>query len=469
VVSDRLDIESPIGDAAVVAWGDRPSVEAFPLVVLDLYFGDPTVDGYARIGTARPRFYELGAEVARCLKAGGVVVACMGPVANTPKKLDGPGHRNNAWGAKAKRSRSEHLPHPEYESSYDWLDQGLLSELKLGHQYVKASTGIQWNLPRDRFCRVREAFKRFFAAFSGVHVYRGGSTHISYRIEEQLRWDTIQSIGSVHPQILGAAEHTALPVAISFNYNHFGGQLVLMPLFEAPADAFAARLLVLDIKDLGEWVHSTARQQPEEPPAWASGHLAPPAVAIQEEISKLEARSAELTPQIEPYRQMLQLLCGTGTDLEDALERLFDSPSEQITVTRTEPGAFLDMFVQDPSGRTLAIEATGVKGRLQHSDRHWADFLQHTPEHNARNQSGRVERMVLVVNTFRESPPAERDRDGDITDPVIKTTTDNGICVARSADLYQLWLKTFDSMTVQDVFDTLFDTEGVYDPSNSPG
>ena len=86
------------------------------------------------------------------------------------------------------------------------------------------------------------------------------------------------------------------------------------------------------------------------------------------------------------------------------------------------------------------------------------------PEHNAKNDGARVERIVLVVNTFRESPPSKRDRSGDMTAPVKRTATDNGICVVRSADLYFLWLKTLKGMALQEVFDTLFATEGVYNP-----
>ena len=86
------------------------------------------------------------------------------------------------------------------------------------------------------------------------------------------------------------------------------------------------------------------------------------------------------------------------------------------------------------------------------------------PEHNSINDHNRVERIVLVVNTFRELPPAERNRNGDMAPPVKKTATDNGICVVRSGDLYLMWLKTLEGMSKQEVFDTLFATEGIYEP-----
>lgn len=468
IVSDRLKVEYPIHETKIVCWDERPSVEAFPLVVLDLYFGDPTGDGFVRIGTDQPRFYELGAEVARCLKAGGVVIACMGPVAITPKKLVGSEYRTNAYIKKRERLEAEQLPQPDYESSYDWLDQGLLSDLRLGHQFGKPSIGIKWNLPNDRFYHMREAFKRFFESFSGVAVYMSGIATITYRVEEGHRWDTIQTVCQPHPQILGVAEHTKLPVAISFDYNYFGGQLVLLPPFQAPATSTAG-LLITDLKELGEWIHSTSSRKSEERPGWAIDYLASAASALQEEISKLEQRKSELARQAEPYYKMLALLHATGSELEDAIALLFDSPIEGISVTRTDRSAFLDLFIKDSSGRTLAVEVTGVKGPLRHSDPHWADFLHYMPENNTRNEGGLVERIVLVVNTFRDSPPAERNHSGDMTGPVKKTATDNGICVLRSVDLYFLWLKTLEGMTVQNIFDTLFATEGIYEPDGSPG
>lgn len=218
----------------------------------------------------------------------------------------------------------------------------------------------------------------------------------------------------------------------------------------------------MDMKELGEWIYSTSGQQSEERPAWVIDYLAPPARAIGQEISNLEQRITELSQQTEPYYKMLALLYGTGRELEDAIALLFNSPDERMNVTRTEPSAFLDLFIQDSLGRTLAVEATGVKGPLRHSDSHWADFLNYMPEHNAKNEGARVERIVLVVNTFRDSPPAERDPSRDMTEPVKKTATDNGICVVRSVDLYSLWLKTLNGMTIQQIFDTLFATAGVY-------
>ena len=55
-----------------------------------------------------------------------------------------------------------------------------------------------------------------------------------------------------------------------------------------------------------------------------------------------------------------------------------------------------------------------------------ADFLNYLPEHNSKNDGTRAERIVLVVNTFRDLPFGQRDRNGDMTDPVKKLQLTTG-------------------------------------------
>lgn len=85
------------------------------------------------------------------------------------------------------------------------------------------------------------------------------------------------------------------------------------------------------------------------------------------------------------------------------------------------------------------------------------------PEHNARNEKGRTERIVLVVNTQRNKRIEKRNGKGDITAPVKTTVMDNKICVIKSVDLYKMWLETLEGKKVRDIFDVLFDCEGIFE------
>jgi hypothetical protein len=121
------------------------------------------------------------------------------------------------------------------------------------------------------------------------------------------------------------------------------------------------------------------------------------------------------------------------------------------------------LFVQDSSGKTLAIEVTGIKHGLRKGDPYWADFLGYMPEHNAKNEAERIERIVLVVNTECDTELNKRSRSIDITEPVKRTAIDNHICVIRSCDLYQLWLQVLSGRPTQDLFDLLFSCEGIFE------
>lgn len=164
---------------------------------------------------------------------------------------------------------------------------------------------------------------------------------------------------------------------------------------------------------------------------------------------------------------MLALLDGTGATLVDAVAVLFHKPEEGIEVELTEKGASFDLYVRDGEGRMLVIEVTGIKHAFKKDDPHLADCLEYIPELNERNEAGRIERIVLAVNTERDTELENRNRATDITKPVRRTVEDNRICVVRTCDLYQLWLRTLDGLAAQEVFDMLFECDGIFELSGA--
>ncbi len=196
---------------------------------------------------------------------------------------------------------------------------------------------------------------------------------------------------------------------------------------------------------------------------WVWDHRSAKSKDILSQIEQIKERESKLLLELEPHEQMLWFLDGISALLVDAVTAFFDRPNEGIKVERTEKGAALDLFVYDGKGRTLAIEVTGIRGKLSKDDPHWADFLGYLPEHNAKNEHSRIERIVLVVNTEARTKIEDRDRKDDITSHVRRTVGDNKICVVRSCDLYRLWLQTLDGLQVQEVFDMLFDCDSIFE------
>ena len=291
-------------------------------------------------------------------------------------------------------------------------------------------------------------------------------------VNEASRWGSPGGLMKSRGWLIGRGEHTRLPVAAAIDYLGLGGLLVLMPPFslgEIPSSQLQTRstLVAMDLRALGGHFRDQLEvRAPGEHPSWVYHQRASESKKMNEEIRNHEERVRELEGQLAPYDNMLSLLDGSGTPLVRAVAQLFDQPGGGIVVSKTERGAPIDLLISDGTGRSLAMEATGVKGALKKDDPHWADFLGHLPEHHSKNAEGRQERIVLVVNTQRDTEIEKRDRASDITPTVKAIVKDNHICVIRGVDLYDIWLKTLQGLSANKVFDLLFSTEGVYEPGS---
>ena len=470
ILSDRIQANQWSGDSS--AWNTaRPSAEGYDRVVLDLYFGPPTHHGYCELSKDDAHFYELGLEVAKSLRAGGIVIALLGPVAVTTRNL------RPTYGDELFKLKNDNLNRYDSkyvgsnETSYDWLDQGFLAETKIDSKFAGPTEGITAASPRPEMSRYAYSASKYWVSIAGIECFGGAKTEgtVTHRVAQAHRWNcgTVQQYSAT---ILAIGKHTKLPVAAAMRYMDWNGVLILLPPFELkysgqPGAKEEVTRLCSTLKTLGEGIREDfLRYEAAEHEAWVWEHRAPPAKQIVSEIEQARQKEKDLEQQLGPYEQMLVLLDGTGAPLVGSVATLFDKPGEGIRVEPTGKGAPIDLFVSDSINRRLAIEVTGIKGTLRKDDPHWADFLGYIPEHNARNEHGRVERIVLVVNTECKTELEKRNRTNDITPPVKKTVTDNKICVLRSCDLYQLWLKTLEGLPTQKVFDTLFNCEGIFTP-----
>lgn len=470
----------------------RPSVEGYEITILDLYFGPPSSVGYYILQGGEDqyaRFYELGTEVARSLRSGGVVIGLLGPLSITDRSLNSEQHTRSLQELRALRARLE--PHnPIYtsvkETSYDWLEQGFLQVTGIDWMSQKYSAGHDTLLPGHRVEKYITFADHYWTSIHGISRDSKSKTQgtIAYPVYEPKRWDYggqlfdrpgLPTHGRWQSKVttLSVGKHTQLPTAAAVQYMDWDGVLILLPPFQLkyqdPGDqaavgelsrlCFALQHLAQDVKN----VFTTERAIEHE--EWVYEHRAQPAKKMYAEIETLKQRHDELRNSLQFYDQMLTLLDGTGTTLQNVISVLFDQNSEGIKVEPTEKGAPIDLFVYDSGGRSLVIEITGINGYLRKDDPHWADFLQYLPEHSAKNMTERVERIVLAINTQRDVKLEERNRADDITAPVREIASNNHICVIRTCDLYHLWLKTIEQgLQVQQVFDTLFNCDGIYEP-----
>jgi len=437
-----------------------------------LYFGQPKADGYVKLKGTSQNFYETGIEVFKSLKAGGVVVAVLGPLAINERELGSNNDEIHTISLKREGVATYASKYKgRYETSYDWLDQGFLEDTRLDALHKKRSSNIHvasnWEEARDYFKNV----KQFWTAIDGLSMFKTPTQGtLTYRIEEGKRWDTIQTVCQREAWILASSAHTREPIAIATNYLHNPGLLVLVPPFDIEPIGTARnlfqsseieRILVNFANSIKEQLQ---RFQILDIPEWAMQHRSRKACELSHQTEELASKLDLLNREIAEYDEMLYLLCAKGDLLNRQIQKLFTDPTQGIIAEPTPLGHSLDTFIKDSSGRILAVEITGTKGKLTKNDHHWADFLHYLAEHNERNQNGRIERIVLIVNTQMELPLEERTNKGDITNPVLEIARDNHICIIRSCDLYSLWSLTQDgSLSLQQIFDILFGQEGLYE------
>ena len=469
VISDKLWTPEWMGMDSSEWCGERPSAEGYELVILDLYFGPPGRDGCCSLEKQDAYFYELGAEIAKSLQAGGVVIALLGPLAVTSRDL------GKIYPIDQLPTKNDYQYEGKFtetlETSYEWLDQGFLEETRIDTKFAKVSEGISVVSPGSEMDRyVSRWAKKYWITISGIDFFGKSKTEgtIIHQVAQPQRWNC-SSVAHYPIKILAVGKHTKLPVAVAMQYMNWDGILLLLPpceLVETTQPALNEEVtgLLNTLKYLAAGIKEDfAIHRIAEHEDWVYEHRAPQAKTLASEIEKVREKERELTKRLEVYDQMLALVDGTGEPLMDSVVALFDKPDEGLKVEKTEKGAPIDLFLSDSKGRTLAIEVTGIRHALKKDDPHWADFLGYMPEHNAKNEHGRVERIVLVVNTECKTKLEARNRSNDISGPVKKTAADNHICVIRSCDLYQLWLETLTGKPTQEVFDKLFNYEGTWE------
>lgn len=472
IISDKLWVPNWVNMDSSKWRASRPSAEGYDVVVLDLYFGAPHVEGYCTLPRDGAHFYELGTEVAKSLQAGGVVIALVGPLTVTTRNLRA-SYAKEVVSIKRKAVfQYEGKYTGDEETSYEWLDHGFLLETRIDAMFVKESEGITSVSPRREMdTYISRWANKYWLTIDGIDLVDKATNMgtITHSVAQPGRWHKA-TVSQYPAKILAIGKHTKLPVAAAMQYMNWDGVLILLPPYELreksqPAANEEIGGLLYALEGLAKGIREDfAMGGVAEHEDWVYEHRAIQAKAIVSEIEGAKQKEKQLAEKLEPYDQMLVLLDGTGDPLVDGVITLFDRAGEGLRVEKTEKGAPIDLFVYDNKARRLVIEVTGIKGNLTKDDSHWADFLGYMPDHNARNERGRVERIVLVVNTQCKTKLDGRNRQNDVSRHVRDTCTDNHICVIRSCDLYGLWLETLNGKRLQEIFDSLFECEGIWRP-----
>lgn len=142
---------------------------------------------------------------------------------------------------------------------------------------------------------------------------------------------------------------------------------------------------------------------------------------LQTEIEAIEANTSRLA-------SFRDLLCEEGTPLEEVVKATLAELG--IATERTEPGFPIDLI----KGGVAAFEITGVADKI---DAHSPKVVQIA---RFKEASGSGEKVVLIANTHKKTPPAERKGLMDFTPQVSLLLTAQKVCFLTTLDLFNLWV-----------------------------
>ncbi|MEE8194690.1 MAG: hypothetical protein V3T73_04240 [Dehalococcoidales bacterium] len=460
-------------------WGERhPSLADFACAILDLKLDigvEAPTESVPSVKYKGYSFYQLSDDIIRLLQAGGVVI-CLNyhTFINSGSLLYGSKILNAIYEKRQTTYLYEHKFTGQEETSYDWLDLGFLLRTKLDRMNTRPGHNFKVISKLDKVKQYFSYVKEYHKVIQGISRDLGVSHGT---INSSFRTDPIYSHTddtSDRVDVLALTEVTDEPIAVAIKYRRFPGTLVFLPTYNLPAPDSPgykgfARSIALVLCNVGEYYYETSRRElgaKLELPPWLLEYRAKPAKDADKELKDIEKAKAAAIDKRDRYDRMLTLINGYGVPLEKTIGELFGKEWLGFDVEETEKGHPIDLYIKNPkAGQTLAVQVTGVVSKFIQSDKHFGALMQYLPENEGKNINGRVERVVLIVNTYRDTPLVNRTDESDISVPVQNLVKKNGICLIRSRDLYDLWNLWDDSsekLSADDIFKQLFECEGIW-------
>jgi hypothetical protein len=457
-------------------WGvQHPSLADFQSVVLDMKLDTNVTTDTPKVNYSGYSFYRLYDDIIRLLQAGGVVI-CLNyyTFVNEASLLYGTPVLDAIRKQKLNNYNYEYKWQGGEETSYDWLDMGFLLSTRLDRLNIRAGAQI-------KVVSSVKAVKDYFVYVSEYHKVIEGIVR-----ERNAKSGKIRSIYREKPdysqaaytddevEVFAVAEVTDEPIAAAIKYRGFTGMLVFLPTYKLPDESNsgreeAIRMVSARLRNMGEYYYEENRRElgvKLESPPWLLDYRVKPAEESDKNLEKLEKEKTELIAERDKYDRMLTLINGYGTPLEETVGELFGKEWFGFEVEETEKGHPIDLFIKNTkTGQTLAVQVTGVSGNFTQKDKHFGALMGYLPEHEEKNTDNINERIVIVINTYREFPLVDRTDPNDISTHVEKLAKKNGICIIRTCELFQLWSSFVENpgeFNKDGVFSRLFECEGVF-------
>lgn len=388
---------------------DIPRLSDYEIVVLDMEIPDDNNCGGAFLG--------LREETRMLLESGGVLVCLNYLTKPTDYKTN-----YNPDKSPLKRSdiiRTDRLSRREI--NYDWMFHlGLLSTLNVAQ--VDARIGTSFRLTsKDKifteyFKEVTEYHKTIDNVVSEEDKegnFLGYAIHIP-------RWT------SLNTRVVSVTKVTKKPIACIIEI--LNGSLIFLPQSQAKSQTIIGQLYAI-----GKSEYEKNIQRIEElpsPPEWLEEYKTKQELDLEKRIEKLVKELEQRKLEHKRFEKIDILLYGTGTPLELAVQKVLEEMG--CNVKKQEKGATIDFKARIDSMK-FAIEVTGVDDKINKNSKKFAQILQYLP-HKEKN-----EKILLLVNTYRNMDVKERTKKENFTETVVKIAQDNEFCLMKTKDLYFMW------------------------------
>lgn len=174
----------------------------------------------------------------------------------------------------------------------------------------------------------------------------------------------------------------------------------------------------------GELAASSRNRGETSPPKWLTTDSPGDLEHLRSELGRLEAQIATL-------EERFSILWQTGDALNTAVANIFNDLG--YTATLTKPGTTYDVLVQVDRDKRFLAEVTGIEGQL--SKAKGGKIAQLV---DASLIADAQDRLLLIVNAFRATPPAARSKD-IVTADALRPITALEANVVSTVTLYEIW------------------------------
>lgn len=328
------------------------------------------------------------------------------------------------------------------ETSYDWFfDENYIGSLGLfEHQNKKVEKQLVTIIANGKIREYLESVEVYFT-LEGFEWSSNRKASLKLRRYPQLIPDSINS------KVFALLRENQKPTAVMIDIKL--GKLVILPKSNKKSDE-----LILELFDIGKEIYENTKRESmlsTRKPEWIKAYVTEKQRLIEEEIEKKYLEISNHRDKLEKLKNTNILLYGSGGNLEDAVENVFEYFN--LNVIRDRKKRPYDFIILNFLGiHKIFVEVTAEK-KLTKKSRKMGQILD---IYNYEEFDSEKDIYVLVCNFQKDVDPSERLYDELISKEVKMILENNKIPVIHTAELHEHWSKLTDKkITIKEIHEFL--------------